>query len=713
MWWSRRGRRHCFGAARCAWLAGMVAVWLLVFDKAVVVGANVEDDWDCSFQDDPLQLMGDLMTLRHVVHPAEKTLTVELTYQDRAWVSLGVNPNGTMMGGEVVIALPDVPPGPINPGKYGMHGNTESSVQLLDAQTLINATFQQTDTATILKYTKLLRENGEITIDPESATTFIFAAGGSNNTFGDHVHWVGRKVVDQLHQCQYRGSSSTNHNNTNQTETTIDSNSTSDGGSPSSAPTTDDDGVGTPPTLGGVLDCSFRRDIELMGGLLTFRHMANPATLTLTVELEYHGLGWLALGTSPQGLMEGGETVIVQPDEPSSSGNPGKYRMTGETTESISLLPLQTLQNASWKQNATDGEWGSTILRFTKQLNETGEHEIVLNGPNTFIYAAGLSNAFGDHGPLKGSFTIASLSRCRPANATNVAGSIDNSEGQVLDSSDQGAASALAVWAAHGLLMAMAWAILVPVGIGASLLRHLRPWTGGGRWFAWHRACNALGALFSLVALVIAIVQTAREGGSHFAGRHAIVGLAIVVGTAVQAVAGICRPHQTQSSLTHAPVERSASSSLSQRDLEDDDLLVGDDDDNDNDHHHKKNENRHLADGACRVDSLGGESKVADSPSGRPVVKSPARRAFEILHRLVGATLVGLAWYNGSTGLQALGQIFVGSSWNQAAWTGVYWGVVGGVSGSVLMIYLLSRRQRALVARTNHDTPGESKPPTK
>lgn len=84
-------------------------------------------------------------------------------------------------------------------------------------------------------------------------------------------------------------------------------------------------------------------------------------------------------------------------------------------------------------------------------------------------------------------------------------------------------------WIAHGVCMALAWAILIPLGIGSSLLRSLLP--SGGIWFQLHRGLNVLGIVLVMSGFGIAVNVMNSDGGTeHFTGnRHRTLGLVVTM----------------------------------------------------------------------------------------------------------------------------------------------------------------------------------------
>eukprot|EP00957_Ditylum_brightwellii_P093634 7130384-Ditylum_brightwellii.AAC.1 len=109
------------------------------------------------------------------------TFTVEVAKSDN-WIGFGTSQNGGMMyGSEVVIGRPTLPEGASNPSKYRL--NTHHNVRVNDdrlpdsQQTLIDPSITSKDGKTILQFTKLLSEPGEIPIDGNGENMFVWAYG--------------------------------------------------------------------------------------------------------------------------------------------------------------------------------------------------------------------------------------------------------------------------------------------------------------------------------------------------------------------------------------------------------------------------------------------------------------------------------------------------------------------------------------------------------
>jgi hypothetical protein len=141
---------------------------------------------------------------------------------------------------------------------------------------------------------------------------------------------------------------------------------------------------------GQSADCPLSSDIDLVGdGSFLLRQVINPSTSTVSVELEYLGIGWVGIAFSETSLMVPNTAIIGLPDD----GTVQKYDLTIRDISGV--LPAssdrQTLTGTSIVQDGT-----STILSFTRDLVETSETTVVA-GSNMINVAYGSSNTLAYH----------------------------------------------------------------------------------------------------------------------------------------------------------------------------------------------------------------------------------------------------------------------------------------------------------------------------
>ena len=162
---------------------------------------------------------------------------------------------------------------------------------------------------------------------------------------------------------------------------------------------------------------------------------------------------------------------------------------------------------------------GQTIMKFTKTMKETGQKEITF-GENNILWAYGTSDALGNH-------------RFRSQFVLNLSSGL----------SEEVKVPNMKVWLAHGGMAFLAWGVLLPISVNASLFRDLR--LIGSLWFKCHQAFNtAVYALF-VALFFIAVSYTTKEGTRNFNDSHGRMGLVMLILTTFQMLFGIFRPRLT------------------------------------------------------------------------------------------------------------------------------------------------------------------------
>lgn len=147
----------------------------------------------------------------------------------------------------------------------------------------------------------------------------------------------------------------------------------------------------------------------IFDGTLTMKEVVNPNTNTITIQMTYQGEAWVGFGISPEGGMIGADAVIGLP----AAGEVVQHDLAGKTVALVTPWETQTISDASVVQ-----ENGVTTMSFTMPLANEGQHGIVADGPNTFLYAYGSSNELGFHRSAR-EFTIdTALQACDPATGT-------------------------------------------------------------------------------------------------------------------------------------------------------------------------------------------------------------------------------------------------------------------------------------------------------
>ncbi len=181
------------------------------------------------------------------------------------------------------------------------------------------------------------------------------------------------------------------------------------------------------------------------------------------------------------------------------------------------------------------------------------------------------------------------------------------------------------LWMIHGVSMAAAWGILVPLAIGSVFLRnHVRFLESNARWLRVHLCLATLAAILTGVGYAVAIMAESRDEDGRFAENesfdddfHSLVGIAVIALVFIQVVAGFFRPKPMV-----APVETSTEENF-------------------------EDEEKHSQD-SNEIGQAGGNDE------GDKITESNTcnfRKLWEYTHRLFGFLLVGLAWFNCHSGI--------------------------------------------------------------
>ncbi|KAL3763731.1 hypothetical protein ACHAW5_006175 [Stephanodiscus triporus] len=148
-------------------------------------------------------------------------------------------------------------------------------------------------------------------------------------------------------------------------------------------------------------------EMSLADGALTFKYAIVLASSAdersiLCARLESDSGGWMGFGISPSGEMDSGESmkstgIVGLPDD----GSVQKYWLAEDPRVDPMDADHQTLMSTSITK--VDG---TTIMEFTKYLQEDGEFEIFPSGENTFLYALSDEPELGYHDVGEDSFTL-------------------------------------------------------------------------------------------------------------------------------------------------------------------------------------------------------------------------------------------------------------------------------------------------------------------
>ena len=124
-------------------------------------------------------------------------LNVHLIYMGEGYIAVGPSRFGGMVGSEAVLCVPETGDRESDVAKYflnGVHREGEVTELLpMKKQSLIDASIEQKNGITKCSFTKLLREEGEIPINPYGRNIFVWAVGDENDA---SYHAQGSVVVD-------------------------------------------------------------------------------------------------------------------------------------------------------------------------------------------------------------------------------------------------------------------------------------------------------------------------------------------------------------------------------------------------------------------------------------------------------------------------------------------------------------------------------------
>jgi hypothetical protein len=243
----------------------------------------------------------------------------------------------------------------------------------------------------------------------------------------------------------------------------------------------------------------------------------------IQIALAYTGEdAWLGVATSTNGKMVGSSAVIGAVDGTDNLGiPPTHYNLndqdpTGVVADASVLLEDATITSAS---SSGDASKTTTILQFTRMLNDPNDAIPITAGLTTFLYAVGASRELAYH-EHRGAFQI-NLEDC---GGTIVAVGTWTRHG---------------LFAFHGFLATMAWALASPFAVTVAWFRNLVP----ASWIYIHVFANVFTFLATLVAFIVVIIGITKEDAAdHFSKAHHWVGLILMLLATFQVINGFLRP---------------------------------------------------------------------------------------------------------------------------------------------------------------------------
>lgn len=217
--------------------------------------------------------------------------------------------------------------------------------------------------------------------------------------------------------------------------------------------------------------------------------------------------GWVSIGPNDSPNMVGTDAVIG-----TVGGGALEYDITGRSLRFVTPRDVQSLSN-----NTVLYEGGSLTVDFTRPLSASSPSSVAIapDASTVFVWAADTSEILENvHHLYQGTISLNPSVGC-----PSLVFSFD-------------------YLGVHGLLMAVAWVILVPLGI--FIATYLRTWE---EWVNWHRGAQLSAMLLALLSVALAAVGVNEQlGGNHLANTHAKLGVAVTALGWLQLVNGMARP---------------------------------------------------------------------------------------------------------------------------------------------------------------------------
>lgn len=229
------------------------------------------------------------------------------------------------------------------------------------------------------------------------------------------------------------------------------------------------------------------------------------------------GEAWLGVAISSNGKMVGSSAVIGAVDQiPPTHYNLNDQDRSGVVADASVLLEEATITSAP---STSDASQTTTILRFTKTLNDPNDAIPIQHGLTTFLYAIGSSQTLAYH-EHRGAFQL-NLEDCGGTIA--VAGTWTHH----------------GIFVAHGFFAIMAWALATPFAVSVAWFRTLVP----ASWIYIHVFANVFTFFATLIVFVLGVVGISKEDAAdHFSKPHHYVGLVLFFIATFQVINGFLRP---------------------------------------------------------------------------------------------------------------------------------------------------------------------------
>jgi hypothetical protein len=253
-------------------------------------------------------------------------------------------------------------------------------------------------------------------------------------------------------------------------------------------------------------------------------------TMMLEGALRYKGVGWVALGFSPDSVMLGSQAVIAVPDS-SGQGTPKLYDLNSKSEDGSGVVEATGVPDML----GTIVQVGEQTTMVFETTNWQKAH--YEDGLYTFMFAVGSDNTLGYH-KHRGRFRV-DLRTCQ---GTGLTGSTDDRTSP--SSALSGTYDHKTAFLAHGVFATLAFAVIVPAAIASAVFRSLLPkW-----WIYIHVLCNCLAFLFTVISVATGLagmlLRSKPEGSvaHHLVKIHHWTGLILFLLVCWQVFNGFQRP---------------------------------------------------------------------------------------------------------------------------------------------------------------------------
>jgi len=267
---------------------------------------------------------------------------------------------------------------------------------------------------------------------------------------------------------------------------------------------------------GTELDCSsYINTIDLPSGKIEY--VSDATTISFRMSSTKND-GYLSLGFSENGMMDGSE-VVVGDDEGVSL-----YSLIGHTARKI---VDETKQAALSDESFLQDDNGS-VLEFRKLLDDGTDNNKVIdgNGKNILIWSIGYTNnIFVGHGTNRGSIPLTLTPCSKGGKATELTYEEKNTKNLFL---------------VHGIFAIVAFAVCMPIAIAAVTARSL--FMKDGLWFKIHSFTMGLASAITIALFTMSVYSVNQKGSSHFHNAHGIIGLIITLALTIHVVFAVMRP---------------------------------------------------------------------------------------------------------------------------------------------------------------------------